>query len=455
MDHEQLIMIRSFHKQNFFMKRYFLILLIPFLGLCISGCQKELNNPNAATGEAVLKSTDGLLGLVVGVKREYAVGPLGVYYNMVSANGLTTKELYVINTGNGELAALETGGTNVGGANSFVTNIFASNNALKAYAQLLIDNSGNAPDPEVAAYINGYGHFFKALAIGNMAQFFEKVPVEVVTGAQFLEGKRATFVDRNAALAEALKELDLVKVSTTVPGYFITKVGSDMDLINSTLALKARFAAMLGDWTKVSADAARVVTGTKGSVFSYDAVNQNPVFRTSLINNNTYNGLFNFGLTGALAPDSTDGRIAFYYSSNKAGAAKVSGFWKADDTAIPVYLPSEMILLQAEAAARTNTDLTVAVGFLNTVRTKAADPLFGVAAKGTAYAGPVEKDAILTEIYRQRCIELYMSGMKLEDSRRFGRPGPGQTGVERNRNFYPYPQKERDINPNTPPDPAI
>jgi hypothetical protein len=51
-------------------------------------------------------------------------------------------------------------------------------------------------------------------------------------------------------------------------------------------------------------------------------------------------------------------------------------------------------------------------------------------------------------------MELYMSGMKLEDSRRFGRPGPGQAGAERTRNFYPYPQQERDGNPNTPTDPA-
>ncbi|MFM8591719.1 MAG: hypothetical protein ACKOA3_02335, partial [Sphingomonadales bacterium] len=64
------------------------------------------------------------------------------------------------------------------------------------------------------------------------------------------------------------------------------------------------------------------------------------------------------------------------------------------------------------------------------------------------------QDAILLEIYRNRCMELYMSGMKLEDSRRFGRPGPGQTGAERTRNFYPYPQQERDGNPNTPSDPA-
>jgi hypothetical protein len=66
----------------------------------------------------------------------------------------------------------------------------------------------------------------------------------------------------------------------------------------------------------------------------------------------------------------------------------------------------------------------------------------------------MSQEAILTEIYRQRSIELFMSGSRLEDSRRFNRPGPGIPGAERTRNFYPYPLSERDNNPNTPGDPA-
>ncbi len=72
-----------------------------------------------------------------------------------------------------------------------------------------------------------------------------------------------------------------------------------------------------------------------------------------------------------------------------------------------------------------------------------------------AYEGEATAAAVLTEIYKQRCIELYLQGFKLEDSRRFGRPGAGTTGAERTRNFYPYPQAERDNNKSTPADPAI
>jgi hypothetical protein len=112
-------------------------------------------------------------------------------------------------------------------------------------------------------------------------------------------------------------------------------------------------------------------------------------------------------------------------------------------------LPSEITLIKAEANARTG-NLTAALTELNKVITKttAADP-FKVGANLPASTASTADD-ILTEIYRNRCIELFMSGLKLEDMRRFGR-----ATTERKRNFFPYPFKERDGNPNTPADPSF
>ena len=59
---------------------------------------------------------------------------------------------------------------------------------------------------------------------------------------------------------------------------------------------------------------------------------------------------------------------------------------------------------------------------------------------------------------RNRYVELAYQGFRLEDSRRFGRPGPETTPVanaERTRNFLPYPFTERDNNTATPADPAL
>jgi hypothetical protein len=132
------------------------------------------------------------------------------------------------------------------------------------------------------------------------------------------------------------------------------------------------------------------------------------------------------------------------------------GFFTANNAAIPIYLPGEMLLIKAECNARLGK-LPEAVIELDKVLTKkGADDGWAVGAELPAFTGDkTNKDAILNEIYRNRCIELFNSGLKLEDSRRFGRPGPKDAGAERTRNFYPYPQNERDNNPlNTPPDPV-
>ena len=63
-----------------------------------------------------------------------------------------------------------------------------------------------------------------------------------------------------------------------------------------------------------------------------------------------------------------------------------------------------MLLIRAEAYARKN-DLTNAVTELNKVLTKTTD-VFGLGAGLPAYAGAQTAAAILTEIYRNRQIEL-------------------------------------------------
>ena len=62
---------------------------------------------------------------------------------------------------------------------------------------------------------------------------------------------------------------------------------------------------------------------------------------------------------------------------------------------------------------------------------------------------------MLIDILRNRNIELAYQGFRLEDSRRFGRPGAGTTGAERNRNFFPYPRVSAKTIPATPADPVI
>jgi starch-binding outer membrane protein, SusD/RagB family len=120
------------------------------------------------------------------------------------------------------------------------------------------------------------------------------------------------------------------------------------------------------------------------------------------------------------------------------------------NTPFPVYLPSEMTLIKAEVLAR-QPDLAAALTELNKVVTKtpATDP-FGVGANLPALTGPYTQDQLLEQIYKHRSIELFMSGLRLEDMRRLGR-----AVAERKRSFFPYPFTESDNNVNTPASPAF
>ncbi len=130
-----------------------------------------------------------------------------------------------------------------------------------------------------------------------------------------------------------------------------------------------------------------------------------------------------------------------------------------DAAQLPIYLNSEMTLIKAEAFARKDMPAE-AVAEINKIRRKtAAQDAWGVGAGLTTDFASAVKADILTEVYRQRCIELFMSGLKMEDARRFGRNMPQKDVTdpndELNRVFFPYPFSERDNNTNTPTDPQI
>ncbi len=419
--------------------KYLIFLLIPLM-LLIS-CSDDITNPNAATDEQILSSTEGLIGMVNGMKFRYSIGAGSALYAGLSANGLSTNELQILNAGNAELAQLGNGFDNVSPDNGVLTNLWTSLNLLKADADKVIDNAPSViNDLELNIDVVAAASLFKALALGTMAQYWEHVPTSTE--------QAAVFSTREEALREAIALLSTALRYSGSDG-FVSAIGGDIDFKNTASALTARYQMMLGDYAAAST-AANGVDLTSNSVFVFDNVTTNPVFRSSITTQNVYDVNPLFGLSGELEPDAADGRIAFYLDAN---AESGKGFFASDNTSIPLYLSGEMILIQAEVAARGN-NLESAVTELNKILTK-TDDSFGINAGLPSYSGEMSQDAILTEIYRNRCIELYMSGLKLEDSRRFERPGPTSENHERNRNFYPFPTVERDNNgANVPNDPA-
>ena len=415
--------------------------------LTVMGCKKEYKNPGGANEADILSSPRGLTGVTVGLQRVYASGRLGIIYNAVTANGFVTNEILLLNQGNLPELQLSTGGATVDGTNTILNNLWTSANKVIYDADNVINNSAKLGDKSVASSLIAYASIFKALSIGNMAQYWESIPSSI--------GKDVTFITRVNGFNRAIATIDnalAVIASNPMSAATLSNLPVGIDVVNTLNALKARYALFAGNYT-LALSSANLVDITKRSTFNFDILALNPIFETATSSNNVFQPInANLGLTGIFTPDPLDGRLLFHTSRNLTVAplVRISGFGATGQTAYPVYLPSEITLIKAEVLAR-QPDLTNALAELNKVVTKtaASDP-FGLGANLPALVGPFTQAELLDQIYRNRCIELYMSGLKLEDMRRFGLPL-----TDRKRNFFPYPFTERDNNTNTPKDPTF
>jgi hypothetical protein len=413
-----------------------------------TSCKKDYINPGAATDEQVFSSPLGLTGVVTGLQRVYTAGRASSLYNKVALDGLLTKQLLVLNQGNTSEYQLELGGGSVDPTNTILGGLWTSSNKIIYEADKVISSAASLTDKGYANGLISYATIFKALALGDLAMFWEKIPEGI--------GENIGFMDRAQGFTRAITLIDnaLAAINTTpISTTFISNVPAGIDIVNTLHALKARYSLFLGNYAQ-ALTSANAVDLTKKSTFNFNTVNLNPIFETVTSTNNVYGPLDStMGLPVSLAPSLADKRVPFYISTNATNPRfRVNGFGASSTAPWPVYLPGEMILIKAEAYARQSTpDLVNALIELNKVVTKtpASDP-FGVGAE-LPPQGALTQAQLLDQIYRHRAIELYMLGMRLEDMRRFGRPN-----TERRRNFLPWPFLERDNNPNTPfPDPVF
>ena len=414
-----------------------------------SGCKKDFANPNAATDEQVFSSPKGLTGVVVGLQRVYTLGRGSTLYNLVTINGLATNEMIVVNTGNTAEVQMAAGGTAVDGNHTMLTTFWTTCNKVIYDADKVIASANNLADRNYASGLIAYASIFKALSIGDMSQFWQKVPAST--------GTNVTFIDRVDGFKKAITVIDNAIAAVTanpISASFITNVPAGIDISNTLYALRARYSLYAGLYAQ-ALTAANAVDLTKRSSFNYDATSLNPLFEIATSTNNVVQVKDStLGLVVTLQPDFADKRIQFYTVINPTilPRFRINGFGNAAATAFPVYLPGEITLIKAECYTRAAVpDLANGLLELNKIITKApaADP-FGVGAGLPTVVGVFTQAQLLDSIYKHRSIELYMSGQKLEDMRRFGRPDS-----EKRRNLMPYPLRERDNNPNTPADPPF
>nr|WKN38479.1 RagB/SusD family nutrient uptake outer membrane protein [Tunicatimonas sp. TK19036] len=430
----------------------YIIYFLTGLLLWVSSCSMDIPNPNQATDEEALSSQQGLIALSVGMRVNYSTDALS---RIIITPGVTSRELGAYTTFVNYLN-LEEGGNAIQNDNSWTSGLWSRLYRIVGLAESILENNTPevVPDAGIRAGLNAHALFFKAAALGHIIQAFEQAPITT------MEDGEAPFLDRTAVLEEVTRLLEeaLQQLSANPPSdAFYQQIGTTLDLPNMIQAYLSRYYLQAGDY-QAAVDAANAVDLSSVSEFPYESEQPNPIWSLT-VNSNDFRPLDNFGLEASQIP-AGDGRIDFFLVPADTFSAALQlpvedlkGYFSEQTASLPVYLTGEVLLNKAEAQARLD-QLPAAVTTLNQVRTKTNDP-FGVNADLTPYAGAVTQPAILEDIYINRALELFMTGLRLEDSRRFSRPGPEASSPSRTRNFYPYPDTERANNPNTPGDPAV
>ena len=433
------------------MKKYIAYLLF----LSFVACDKEFLDPTRPTDAKVFASRDGLIGAANGLQSRWSTGGASGLYQSIVLNGCTTNETF-FQGGNANEIDLQLGGSSIPSSNRVLTNVWSQCLITKSESEKVLSQIDLLVNPVEKASVKAHASIFRALSLGTLMQFFEKAPIVTQVNA--------TFNTRAEVLQESINTLEsnlpTINQATGIstPNVLINSINYK----NTVYALLARYNLMLGNYN-AALSYANLVDLTSKSTFLFDAITPNPIFLsgvnpTPAIGFRPFNN--RFGLPTVLEPVAADGRIAFYFTATQtAGFYNNIGFFDTATKLVPVYLPGEMTLIKAEAYARLN-DLPNATIELNKILQKTtAQDAFLIAANLPAYSGANTQADILLEIYRNRCIELFLTGMKLEDTRRFQRPlsagpVPAATVFECNRRFLPYPDSERFNNTNTPPNPA-
>jgi len=444
-------------------KTYKIIVIFLIVSSLFTACETEFDNPNNPTEQVVLETKEGLFALAIGIRQYYSVTALR---QLIEAPGITTRELGVTNTFL-NINELAKGGAELPGESGGITSPWVNLLRAKGMAESLIDGTNTVElTGGTQSGLLAYGNLFKAMSLGSLIQMFEQAPIDNSDDGAALFSDRVTVLNNCVALLEEAR--DALATTPMSDEFISTVLWSDINLQKTINAFLSRYQLMAGNYADAITAANAVLNDSDptNSMWVYDANNQNPIWNRT-VNSADLNPQTNFGLLGMYIPEAGDGRIDFYLGASSGNAnadaggqalSELLGFFTTSTAPIPIYLPGEMLLNKAEAYAR-QSQLTDAVTQLNLVRQKNDDPL-GVNANLGAWTGnETSQDDILEEIYKNRSIEMFLTGMRFEDSRRFHPnfvvPLEANTTNERNRNYYPYPTIERENNPNTPADPSI
>jgi hypothetical protein len=396
-----------------------LVICLAFCLFAVGGCDLDLENPNAPTEEEVLSQPDGIIALAVGMQDQYASAV--VDYILPSSLGTDewgtdTRSLVSYRTLFNEPAALEA-------SFAVVEAPFAATYSVIKSADNLIEHApqvGLGPGTETG--IVALAKIFKAMALGASIQIFEEIPLDVSVAAPVPQ-PRATVLETVLSLLESARS-DLDGVSDDdLSAFRSTVLGSGFDIRNTVDAMLARYYLMVGEY-QAAIDAADRVDLNVLSTFTYASPDVNPI-RDLSAGINYVAALASF----VTAAEAGDQRPFFWVDTSVDPHPGVPADslllplkqYSANTDPYPVYLPDEMKLIKAEAYTWLG-QYALAAPLVNEVRTQTSSPLNEpVAELPEIPADQLDTEAeLLAQIAYERRYELYMQGLRWEDTRRLG-----------------------------------
>ena len=411
--------------------------------LGLSACDLDLVNPNAPSEEEVLSSVDLLLTTAVGIQSQYAEN-VNIF---LRAPALVTDEWGTRSLALAADVSLATGTPDP--VFGVVSDPFAAAYRIARTADILV---ATAPTLNLGtglqAGVTSLARLLKAMAIGNVALQYERVPVNF-NQAGALPQSRDVVLDSVIAGLESARA-GLAGVSDAELAPFRSRVlGTGFDLRNTIDAMLARYYLLDGQYQNAIGAAGRVNLGVLSTLVFPDPA-ANPIYNYSVVlqYTGTRKSFFTEAQPGDLRPAYWANR-ATGYSGNPPALDSVFAFnrYSGRNDPYPLYLPDEMRLIQAEAYTRLG-NLGQARTLVNAVRTQCtsavAEPVACLPALSVeALDTPAE---LFTEILYQRRYELYAQGLRWEDLRRLEQ----YTTKRPSMRFLPYPQSECDRNPARP-----
>jgi len=438
-----------------------LLVVIPvfvLMGVMFTSCiDDSLNNSPNAVNEAKVKTPDGVKGLVIAMQVAFSDWYAGDRsrinsiwtWTMCAPNGLGRPQPVQWNT-----YTMTADGPSDDQWKTAYRGVKICNDII-SYAPEVF-----ASDAKTANTMVGMAKLFKAMAFGELAACFGSIPVVVegLNPAKFVAQKDA-YATVQTLLDEAITAFQAGGVSLNRDLNFAGDIVKWQAVAHT---LKARFYLHMKDYANAKTQAGLGISDPAVAVIGQHSETVGEYSPWGHWCNTEVGEPIRAekAFIDALQSEAGDKRLAQYFTPSTEAAGKFYGFaqhTKSTDTndlkpsmvvtlkkyrgyadGLNMVSYQENLLIGAEAKARTG-DVAGAVTDVNIIR-KAA---------GLADFASADAAKTITEILKQKTLQLFLEGQVYHDMRRTGT----MPEVVKGKNVrWMYPQSEKNSNPNVPPD---